>query len=63
MFLSRESDIKLCQNSKKIHLNTIFFIKVVGLNRSYIQQIRNNSKNDYIPEEPENLRFGPIIIF
>ena len=38
-------------------------IVVVGLNRSYIQQIRKQSENDYIPQKPENLRFAPIIFF
>jgi len=30
---------------------------------NHIQQIRNQSENDDIPQEPENLRFAPIIIF
>ena len=29
----------------------------------HIQQIRNQSKYDYIPQEPENLRFAPVIVF
>ena len=38
-----------------------FCIKVVVLN--HIQQIRNQSENDDNPQEPENLRFAPIIFF
>ena len=30
-----------------------FCIKIVGLNRSYIQQIRNQSENNDVPDEPE----------
>ena len=40
-----------------------FCIKEIGLNRSYIQQIRKQSENDYIPQKHENLGFAPIIIF
>ena len=29
----------------------------------HIQQIRNQSENYYIIQEPENLRFAPVIIF
>ena len=29
----------------------------------HVQQIRNQSENDNIPQEPENLRFAPIIYF
>ena len=25
--------------------------------------MRNQTENDYIPQEPENLRFAPVIIF
>ena len=28
-------------------------IEVVGLNRSYIQQIRKQSENNDVPDEPE----------
>ena len=28
-----------------------------------MQELRNQSEKDYIPQEPENLRFAPIIIF
>ena len=59
MFLSREIDIKRCQIYTKIHINIQFCIKVVVLN--HIQQIRNQSENDDIHQEPENLRFAPII--
>ena len=39
-----------------------FCIKVVVLT-DHIQQIRNQSENDDIPQEPKNLRFAPNIIF
>ena len=29
----------------------------------HIQQLRNQSENDYIPQEPENPRFANIIFF
>ena len=54
MFLSREIDIKLCQNYIK------FCIHFVVLT-DHIQQICNQSENYYIPQEPENLRFAPVI--
>ena len=47
MFLSREICIKPYQNYTKIH----------------IQQICNQSENDFIPQELENLRFSPITYF
>ena len=56
MFLSREIDIKLYQNTK-IHMQ--FCLKVVVLNKSNSTK-RNQSKNDDIPQEPENLRFAPF---
>jgi len=49
MFLSREIDVKLCQIYTKIQY-------------IHIQQIRNQSENDDIPQEPENLRFAPFLI-
>ena len=58
MFLSREIDIKLCQNYRKNRIDTILY-KSSRLR----QKIRNQSENHYIPQEPENLRFAPIIIF
>ena len=62
MFLSREIDIKLCQNVPK-RINVRFCIR---LNR--YSQMRNQSENADIPEashihaESEKLRFAPIII-
>ena len=40
----------------------IFCIRFVVL-IDHIQQIRNQSENYYIPQEPKNLRFSPVIIF
>ena len=57
MLLSREINIKLCPNYTKIHIYTILY-ESIGLNRLY--SVRKQSKNDYIPQEPENLRFAPI---
>ena len=42
-------------------INIKFCIKIVGLNSSFSAK-RNQSENDDIPEEPEKLRFAPIII-
>ena len=39
-----------------------FCINVVVLT-DHIQQIRNQSENDNIPQYPENLRLAPIVIF
>ena len=55
MFLSREIEIKLCQNYTK----------------TYIYEIKQTIFNKYatimkitiIPQEPENLRFVPVIFF
>ena len=40
-----------------------FCIRFVVLNIDHIQQIRNQYENDYIPQEPDTLRFAPVIIF
>ena len=55
MFLSREINIKLCPNYTKIHRYGIL-CKSCSIKH-------NQSENDDIPQEPENLRFAPIIIF
>ena len=48
-------DIKLCQiYKKKSYLCNL---------TDHIQQIRNQSEDNDIPQEPENLRFAPIIMF
>ena len=51
MFLSRETDIKLCQN----YTNTVKY-KIL-YKTDHIQQIRNQSENYHIPQKTENLRF------
>ena len=62
MFLSREIDIKLCQNYTKIHLYAILYKSCV-INRFYLTNT-NQSENEHIfIQEPENLRFAPIIIY
>ena len=45
MFMSREIDIKRCQNYTKTYMYEILY---------KIQQIRNQSENYYIPEENED---------
>ena len=50
MFLSREIDLKLCQNYTKTYICTIS-IRFVVTDR--IQQIRNQSENNDTPEKPE----------
>ena len=57
MFLSREIDIKLCQNYTKTGISQILY-----KTNTYIQQLRNQSENDYISKLAENLRFAPFII-
>ena len=47
MFMSREIDFVKINNKK------------TGNN---VQQLRNQSENDYISQQPENLRFAPVII-
>ena len=56
MFLSREFDIKLCQNKSAYVYDSQYLT-------AHIQQIRNQSENDNVPENPENLRFAPVIVF
>ena len=66
MFLSREIDIKLCQNYTKTYTYEILFksFRLQYENETdLIQQIRNKFENYYIPQEPKNLRFAPVIIF
>ena len=62
MFLSREIDIKLCQIYTKIYIVAILYINS-RFKQFILKKIRNQYENDYIPQEPENLRFGPNIIF
>ena len=61
MFLSREIDIKLCQIYTKSYIYQISY-KIRSIT-DHIQQICNQSENYYIPQEPKNLRFAPVIIF
>ena len=62
MFQSREIDIKLCQLYTKINIYTILN-KSSRFKQIIFNQIRNQSENDDIPQEPEILRFAPIIVF
>ena len=57
MFLSEEIDIKLCPITKHIYVR--FCIRFVA---DHIQQIRNQSENEDVPEELETLKFAPINI-
>ena len=59
MFLSWKIDIKLCQNYTKSYIYQISY----KIRINHIQQIRNQSENYYIIQEPENLGFAPVIIF
>ena len=61
MSLSQEIDIKLCKIYTKIHIYAILY-KSCSI-KQIIQQIRNQSENDDIPQKSENLRFAPVIIF
>jgi len=49
-----------CYRLKKSEFFAIFFSP--GPIAS-VQEIRNQSENDDIPQEPENLRFAPFIIY
>ena len=62
MFLSLEIDIKLCQKYTKTYIYQICR-RVVVLNRSYSTNTKPIWKWLYIPQEPENLIFAPVIIF
>ena len=59
MFLSREIDIKLCQNYTKTGLCQILY---KSCSKDHIQQIQNQSEHRDIAQKPENLRFAPVII-
>ena len=52
MFLSREIDIKLCQNYTKTGICKILY-KIRSI--KHVQQILNQSENNNIPEETEKL--------
>ena len=47
MFLSREIEIKLCQIYRKIHIYIKFCIEIVGLNRSYSENMQPIRKRIY----------------
>ena len=59
MFLSQEIEIKLCQYYTKSYIHEILY-KIRSIKQIHIQHIRNQYENDYIPQEPENLRFAPF---
>ena len=61
MFLSREIDIKLCQNYTKTYIHEILY-KIRTVKQIIFSKYATNLKNYDIPEEPEKLRFVPIII-
>jgi len=46
-----------------MNIYMLFFYKSSRFKHDHIQQIRKQPENDYIPQESENLRFAPIIIF
>ena len=56
MFLSREIDTK-------IHIYIYAILYKSSRFKHHIQKINNQSENDYIPQDPENLRFAPGIVF
>ena len=60
MFLSKGIDIKLCQNYTIFILCQILY-KSCSIKQ--MQELRNQSEKDYIPQEPDNIRFAPIMIF
>ena len=49
MFLSREIDIKRCQNYTKTYIYKILY-KIRSIKTDNIQQLRNQSENVYISD-------------
>ena len=62
MFLSGEIDIKLCKIYTKIHIYAILY-KGCSIKIIFNKYVRNQSENDDILQEHENLWFAPSIIF
>ena len=61
MFLFRGFDIKLCQIYTKIHKHAILY-KSCRFKQIIFSKYASNLQNEYIPQEPENLRFASLII-
>ena len=61
MFLSRENDIKLCQNYTKIHIYTILYTSS-RFKQIIFSKYATNLKTS-MSQEPEYLRFALFIIF
>ena len=62
MFLSREIDLKLCQNYTKMYIYQIVY-KNCSIKQLIFNKYTNNRKRLYPTAEPENLKFSPIAIF
>ena len=59
--MSREIDIKLCQNYTKTHICEIWY-KILSFKQIIFSKYATNLKNDDIPKEPEKLRFALFMI-
>ena len=57
----RVKSIKNCVKIIRKRTYVTFALRFVELNRS-IQQIRNQSENNHIPEESTKLKFAPVIV-
>ena len=62
MFLSREIDLKLCQNYTKMHIYQIVY-KNCSIKQLIFNKYTNNRKRLYPTAEPENLKFSPFAFF
>ena len=62
MFLSREIDIKLCQNYTKLYIYKISY-KSCSIKQNHIQQLRNQSENYYIPQPHRSLRISDLLLY
>ena len=61
MFLSRETGIKLCQNYTKTYICKILYL-IRSIKQIIFNKYATNLKTTPIPEEPEKIKFAPIII-
>ena len=62
MFLSRKIEIKLCQNYTKTYIYQMLY-KSCSIKQIIFNNYATNLKMTISPQEPENLRFAPVIIF
>ena len=61
MLLSQEIDIKLCQSYTKTYICKILY-KIRSIKQIIFNKYATNLKTTPFPEEPEKIKFAPIII-